>query len=339
MKKLLSKPYRWAIIYSIILTGAFTFILLDTFVMPKPITIVSEVSIPHNRASAETSGSEAASFSAEAPLSEASLPETTSLEASLPEVTAEPESQQSVVVTDNSYEDENIKITIETVRKYDSDIYVADIQVSDVSYLKTAFADSIYGRNINAKTSVIAEENNAIFAINGDFYGFRDSGYVLRNGVAYRDIARSGENEALVIDMEGNLSIIPEDEKTLAEISEEGAWQVLTFGPGLIVDGNIVVDSTSEVEQSMLSNPRTAFGQVGPLHYIAIVSDGRTRSSAGLSLLQLSEELSTRGCTVAYNLDGGGSSTMYFNGEVVNNPTNGKKRGERRVSDIVYIGY
>ena len=43
---------------------------------------------------------------------------------------------------------------------------------------------------------------------------------------------------------------------------------------------------------------------------------------------------------IAYNLDGGGSSTMYFNGNVINNPTtNGKKISERSVSDIVYVGY
>ena len=44
--------------------------------------------------------------------------------------------------------------------------------------------------------------------------------------------------------------------------------------------------------------------------------------------------------TTAYNLDGGGSSTMYFNGEVINKPTtNGRSIKERSVSDIVYIGY
>lgn len=84
---------------------------------------------------------------------------------------------------------------------------------------------------------------------------------------------------------------------------------------------------------------RTAIGQVSATHYIVIVSDGRTSESAGLSLVELAQEFQERDCTTAYNLDGGGSSTMYFNGKIVNNPTDGRSFGEREVSDIVYIGY
>lgn len=310
MKNILFRPYRWAIIYSILLAASISYTLLDTFVLPKSLADAPQVSLSE-------------SFT----------------EASSTETSTELGSQSEAVVTDTSYEDENIKINIETVRKYDSTLYIADIQVSDPSYLKTALAHQSYGRNITATTSDIAEENNAIFAINGDFYGFRDSGYVLRNGVAYRDTARSGDNDALVIDKDGNLSIVSEGKVSLDSLSDQGAWQVLSFGPGLVEDGNIVVDSSSEVGKAMSSNPRTAIGQVSELHYIVIVSDGRTSESEGLSLLQLAQEFKNLGCTTAYNLDGGGSSTMYFNGEVVNKPTSGRSIGERKVSDIVYFGY
>jgi len=315
MKKFISKPYRWAAIYSILLTVAFSFTMLDTFVLPKSIANATTVSIASKSASTASSSSTSTSFSTKS------------------------SSQSQAIVTDSSYEDENIKITIETVRKYDSNIYVADIQVYDPSYLKTAFANNTYGRNITATTSDMAEDNSAIFAINGDYYGFRDGGYVVRNGVEYRDAARSGDNDALVIDKDGNLSVVKEGEVSLNLLSDKGVWQVLSFGPGLVVDGEIAVTSFSEVGKSMSSNPRTAIGQISELHYIVIVSDGRTSESSGLSLLQLAEEFKERGCTVAYNLDGGGSSTMYFNGKVINKPTSGKSIGERKVSDIVYIGY
>ena len=91
--------------------------------------------------------------------------------------------------------------------------------------------------------------------------------------------------------------------------------------------------------QAKESNPRTAIGQISEGHYLVIVSDGRTDESEGLSLLELAQEFQERGCTTAYNLDGGGSSTMVFNGEVVNNPTDGRSIAEREVSDIVYFGY
>lgn len=309
MKKFISRPYRWAIIYSFLLAGALTFTLLDTFVLPKSIVNVSTASSTSTTTSSKV------------------------------ETTTESASKSEAIVTDTSYEDENIKITIETEYKYNSNIYVADIQVSDPSYLKTALANSTYGRNITETTSDMAEENNAIFAINGDYYGFRDGGYVLRNGVPYRETARSGDNDALVIDKDGNLSIVQEGDVSLDSLSDSGAWQVLSFGPGLVVDGEIAVTSSSEVGQSMTSNPRTAIGQISKLHYIVIVSDGRTTESEGLSLLQLAQEFEERGCSIAYNLDGGGSSTMYFNGEVINNPTSGKSIKERKVSDIVYFGY
>jgi exopolysaccharide biosynthesis protein len=246
----------------------------------------------------------------------------------------------AAVVTSNSYQDANISITIDTVREYDTDIYIADIQVSSVEYLKTAFAQGTYGRNIKETTSSMASSNNAIFAINGDYYGFRDFGFVLHNGVLYRDTARaSGSDEALAIDSTGNMSIINESTTDAQSLVDANVWQVLSFGPALINNGEITVTASSEVGQSMTSNPRTAIGMISPLHYIVIVSDGRTSQSAGLSLLELAQKFANRSCTVAYNLDGGGSSTLWFNGQVVNNPTDGHSNSERSVSDIVYFGY
>ena len=302
----MSKPYRWAGLFSVLLTAAFTFVLMDTFVIEKS----------YNGASASQATATAAAVSA----SSASSTE---------------QGSSSAAVTDSSYDDGNIKITIETERYCGSTVYIADIQVSDPACLKTAFADSTYGRNIKQTTSDMAEANDAIFAINGDYYGFRNYGYVLRNGVAYRDTAGSGD--ALVIDENGDFSIISESGTSLAAL--DSAWQVLSFGPALIEDGEIAVDSSSEVSESMPSNPRTAIGQVSELHYVIVVSDGRTSESEGLSLLELAQVFEDRGCTVAYNLDGGGSSTMYFNGQIINNPTDGSGTGERKVSDIVYFGY
>jgi len=317
------KHFIILIIYCSMLLSFFTFVLLDTFVISKTITKVSE--------STSTTGVTATSSTTDDDSSE-SISSTTSL--------ADPNLVESTpVVTDMSYSDENLTITIDTVRKYDSTLYIADITLSDASLLKTAFAENSFGRNIKQITSEIATENNAIFAINGDFYGFRTEGFVLRNGEAYQTTARDSESDdALVIDVEGNFSIVDESTTDFASIAEN-AWQILTFGPALIDQGTIQVTASSEVGQSMSSNPRTAIGQIEPLHYIVIVSDGRTSESEGLTLLQLAETFSELGCTTAYNLDGGGSSTMYFDGEIINVPTDGRKNGERAVSDIVYFGY
>ena len=121
---------------------------------------------------------------------------------------------------------------------------------------------------------------------------------------------------------------------------ENGAVQILSFGPALITNRSIAVTENEEVGKAKSSNPRTAIGIIDDLHYVFVVSDGRTDESEGLSLYELAEFMESLGVETAYNLDGGGSSTMYFNGQVVNNPTTtGNSIKEREVSDIVYIGY
>ena len=239
----------------------------------------------------------------------------------------------------DSYSDENMSITISEYREYDTTIYVADVSLSSKNYLKTAFAQSSYGRNVTAKTSEIAESVNAILAINGDYYGAQERGYVIRNGVIYRDKAVSGK-EDLVIYTDGSFGIINESEISAQELLDAGAVQVLSFGPALIEDGQIAVSAGEEVGKAMASNPRTAIAVTEDGHYLFVVSDGRTNESEGLSLSQMAEFLRSLGVETAYNLDGGGSSTMVFEGEVINNPTTGGSRiKERKVSDIVYIGY
>lgn len=243
----------------------------------------------------------------------------------------------SAEVTATSYQDANISIHISTLREYDTDIYVADVQVSSAAYLKTALAQNAFGRNLKDATSDMAQENSAILAINGDYYGFRDNGFVVRNGVLYRDTADE-DADALVVGGDGTLYAADEQTTDAHTLLSQGAWQVFSFGPVLVKDGNTAVDTTAEVGKAMTSNPRTAIGMISPLHYVLVVSDGRTSSEAGLSLYQLAQVFEDQGCTFAYNLDGGGSSTLWFDGKVLNNPTDGQGSGEREVSDIVYIG-
>ena len=137
---------------------------------------------------------------------------------------------------------------------------------------------------------------------------------------------------------DGSFGIIKESEISAQALLDNGAWNVLSFGPALLIDGEIAVSSGEEVGRAMASNPRTAIGIVDDLHYLFVVSDGRTNASEGLSLRELAQVLKELGAKTAYNLDGGGSSTMVFQGQVVNNPTsNGKRITERSVSDIVCI--
>ena len=239
-------------------------------------------------------------------------------------------------ITDTTYQDENISISMSEFVQYDTVIYVADIRLSSIEYLKTAFAENTYGKNITAKTSEIASEHNAILAINGDYYGAQEKGYVIRNGILFRE--KSNSEDVLCVYADGTMAVADPDTVTAQELADSGVWQAFSFGPGLLENGQITVTQDQEVGRSKASNPRTAIGMIAPGHYVFVVSDGRTEDSAGLSLYQLAQIMQSLGVQVGYNLDGGGSSTMVFMGEIVNNPTTGGRIKERSVSDIVYIG-
>ena len=302
--KFLKKRYAYASIFGLLLTASFSYSMLKTFVIAETISTVSSAS--------SSSNAETASKAAE-----------------------------TATVTDTSYSDDNISVTLTEKTVSNTQVYISDVTVSSSEYLKTAFAQNTYGNNVTAKTSETAANNNAILAVNGDYYGANTTGYVIRNGVVYRDTVREdSSNGDLAIYKEGSFKIIYEDQVSADELVKDGVVNLLAFGPSLVENGEIAVDTNSEVGQSMSSNPRTAIGIIDENHYIIIVSDGRTSESEGLSLYQLAEIMKSYGVKTAYNLDGGGSSTLYFNGQVINKPTtNGNTISERSVSDIVYIGY
>ena len=288
------------------------FVLLDTFVIVRRIETVSEPQTV-SKTVAET-------------------PCLTQLAASTQQSSA-----AEIVMTDSYYNDGTMSVTITQERIGDTTVYVADVLLSSADQLKTAFADNTYGRNVTDTTSSIAESVGAVLAINGDFYGSQQAGYVIRNGVLYRSTAKSGA-EDLVIYADGGLAIVQESQVTAQELLEDGANNVLSFGPALVENGEIAVSENDEVGRAKTSNPRTAIAVIDELHYLFVVSDGRTSESEGLSLYELAVFLQSKGVQTAYNLDGGGSSTMVFLGRVVNNPTtNGRSTKERSVSDIVYI--
>lgn len=244
----------------------------------------------------------------------------------------------ATVNTATAYEDDTKAIAIETYERNSTQIHVATVTIKGDASIKTALADETYGRNVKAKTSTTAQSVNAVLAVNGDYYGARDAGYVIRNGQLLRSDSQDANQEDLVIYQDGSFEIIREGDITAQELLNKGASQVLSFGPALIENSQVAVNSADEVGKAMASNPRTAIGIIDDKHYVLVVSDGRTDESKGLSLKELADFMKELKATTAYNLDGGGSSTMYFNGQIINKPTtNGHNIEEREVSDIVYL--
>ena len=140
------------------------------------------------------------------------------------------------VVTKNSYRDGNIFIELKSGRWLDTTYYIADVRSVDPALLKAGLAGDSFGRNVEEVTSDIAERNHAVFAVNGDYYGFRASGYVLRNGLLYRSESNTSYpyGEDLVIWKDGSFEIIEEGAFTAEELQEEGAQQIFSFGPARV---------------------------------------------------------------------------------------------------------
>ena len=367
-----------------------TYSFLDTFIIPKNTRAVSFND--NDFWGEESSSSSSSSSKSSKPSSSSSKPSTSSSERSSSQssfsfsdnpnistteyyedlteeqiaalFTSEPEFREY-----EHYSDPDIYIDIKTYRDdaNTTTFYVADVRLKSLRYFKTAFANNTFGENVSQRTSDQCKAHKGFLAISGDNYGSQEAGYVLRNGQVFRTSKSSsnlGANprslaEDLAIYRDGTFEIFDERSVELQTIADKGAWQVFSFGPGLVKNGEVAVDVNAEVD-SIIKNgadskcQRMAIGIIAPLHYCFVVCDGRSSESDGFSLWQMAEIMDGLHCYAAYNLDGGGSATMYLDdgtgnanrlGHLINKPNqnyythgSGTNVQQRGVSDIVYIG-
>lgn len=241
---------------------------------------------------------------------------------------------------DYAYQDDVRWITVNRISGKDVTYFVADVQLADISGFQTALSG---GRPFGSlePLSEMAARQQAILAVNGDDYGVHSYGTIIRNGELIR--AHGTTRNMLIVDKEGNMSVKVDrkGEKPEAfskELLAQGVWQTFEFGPELVRQGQEAefskafdVISTRDSRRE----PRTAIGQIGPLHYILIVADGRQEGySKGMTLPELRQLFVAYGARTAMNLDGGGSTELWFQGEILNRPSGGE---ERYVSDMIFF--
>lgn len=244
-----------------------------------------------------------------------------------------------ITLEDDYYSDDNLEIKITKDTYEGSNIYVCDLKINDLSLFKTAFAKNTYGKNIVQTVEQQAQEHQAIIAINGDYYGAREAGYVIRKGIIYREVKNNYQTD-LVINKDGTWRFIEEKELSAKVLVTQGAWEVFSFGPVLIDDYKIVYDPTDNTGQGVTENPRTVIAFYDLHHYAFVLCDGRSSTNPGLTLEQMAAYLKNLNVNKAYNLDGGGSTTLVFNHQLINLPTTDADIiQQRQVSDIIYLGY
>lgn len=235
-----------------------------------------------------------------------------------------------VISEGNIYQSENVNITMS--EHYDGGVryYVADIYIRDIENLQTGFADDQYGRGHDEWPKDIAARLGGVLAINGDYYGLREDGIVIRNGVLYRE-DEMPLRDLCVLFWDGTMETYPSMVIDAKELMDQGAYQAWNFGPRLLDEnGQAMENFNSDVNKI---NPRTAIGYYEPGHYCFVVVNGRSDDSPGLTMPDLSKLMKSLGCVRAYNLDGGQTSMMICGGRLVNDAY----KGGRECSDAILI--
>jgi len=242
--------------------------------------------------------------------------------------------QEDAYIHSNEYLDETLHVWIEDIQEDDSIYHVAYIEIADPAQLCTALSCAP-GQKKKAKPSLIANAYNAVVAINGDYYLNRSEGYIVRQGYLLRN-KPSLTLDMLIIDTAGDFHVVrkPAENKISEALQAFDIAHSFTFGPVLVNNSEVQTVYNRYGFAPQDRSPRTAIGQLGPLRYVMVVVDGRQQQSRGVTHKQLAAFMGNLGCTVAYNLDGGGTSTMIFHGLVYNRPSNGT---ERESSDVIYF--
>lgn len=246
---------------------------------------------------------------------------------------------EPAIRTETGYRSQNVAISITSQRFEGSDVYVADIHVRDIACLQRGFANGAW-QSGTMGIADIARENDAIVAITGDYAHYFANGWLMGNGELLRQ-TRNDERDVCLIYLNGEMRTVlaqdVDDAWMLSQIPD--LWQIFCFGPELLdADGKAATTFNTDVRPA---NPRSAIGYYEPGHYCFVQVDGRgTRStvvdgehSMGLSLDQLAALMETLGCQIAYNLDGGQSSMLWYDGEIISTPF----LGGRSIGDIVLI--
>lgn len=241
----------------------------------------------------------------------------------------------------------NVKYKVgNEINRYDIHTQRFDGYVLEVKNpLKMKVAMTNFLGKMGEKTSQMAEDNNAVAAINGGSFidkstdgtayagtGSEPGGFVISGGnVIY---PKSGADEKKVENViaftkSGELVV---GDHSLADLKKMNVQEAMCFRRP-----NIVINGIRQVKNKMEDglNPRTAVGQKQDGTIILLVIDGRKITSPGASLYDVQEIMMERGAVNAGALDGGYSSTMYYKGNVINSPN--AWDGERTVATAFYV--
>lgn len=258
---------------------------------------------------------------------------------------------QRIVTELPGYQSDDLQIFLRKVEYGEGDAkvtyFAADVFVSSVEMIRGALAKKD-GMLSTGYVDELAAENNALFAVSGDYFKNSEIGFVVRDGVQYRSVET--KNDICLLYQDGTMECVSGKGFDPLKAIRNGVWQAWSFGPSLLTEEGEVKTKNSQFsihgggtyhntnEESVngvySKHPRNFIGCVEPGHYIFVTVDGRDDGySCGVTFIDESQIAYDEGCTVAYNLDGGRSAMMVFADERVNE----SYKDGRPISDIIYI--
>lgn len=237
----------------------------------------------------------------------------------------------------DGYSDDSIQLKLETIEQDDLVYRVARITISDPSQLRTATA----GKPTSSKVALIssmAEKYNAVLALNANYL----SNDPVKTSFEYRmgEKIRNKPNrtkDLLIIDENGDFNLFIKSGKDEIKAFEDAGHTIVnafTFGPALIRNGELLALDGNYGYNPHGREPRLAIGQTGPLNYLILLVEGRTQDSHGMTHEELANLMFDLGCQQAFNLDGGNSATLVFNGGYYQTKS---LSNERAQSDMIYF--
>ena len=245
--------------------------------------------------------------------------------------------------TADGYEDETISVKMEQREMDDgTKMHIAWIKIADASQLRTNVAHPNDLSHAHPRlVTKMTEEANAVIAVGGDNYNQETQKKSFEYRMTQKIRSKSNKTkDILIIDDQGDFHLFINSEgikEYPEQMKKEGRKIVnaFTFGPALVKDGEIVDIKRDYGYNPGGREPRAAIGQMGPLSYVMVLIEVKSRDGkSGFSHHKLAEFMNELGCVQAFNLDGGNSAIMVFGDQVIKGQPGGD---ERQLYDIIYF--
>ena len=212
-----------------------------------------------------------------------------------------------------------------------------EVKIAHGSQLRRALSDNTYGSSVYMYPTQMAQNANAVVAINGDFYGHRSCGITIYQRQLYRFNPRSLEScfftasGDMIFTHVGELNT-EDDVKRF--VQDNDIVFSVSFGPILVENGEKKTTNTYLVGEVDIQYSRAAIGQVDKLHYLLMSINEEGVYKNRVTINQAADLIYAKGVPNAYALDGGQTATIVMNGETFNRPDWGN---ERIMTDIIYF--